>query len=274
MSLKKEVYHILEEGDSKNFVGLLINKGLVVLIFLNIIAIILWSMPEPHPHLYFALNLIDHISLVVFTIEYVLRIWCCTANPMFAHPVTGRIRFALRPMMIIDFLAIFPFYLPYFFPDMRFLRAVRLFRLFRMVKIVRYTHAVHMFGRIIKNKSDQLMSAGTVFCLALLIFSCVMYHVEHDAQPEIFSSIPQSMWWCAITLTSTGYGDMIPVTSLGKFIGAVTAVTGICIYALPVGIIVTGFLDEFNKKKKKMKACPYCGRNIENHKEGAVHTLF
>lgn len=275
MNLKVQVYHILEEGDPKDFYAQLVNKSLITLILLNIFAIIFWSMPITNQYFLSALSVIDHVSIVVFSIEYFLRLWCCTENPKYAQHISGRIRYALSPMQVIDFLAIFPFYLPYLFPDMRFLRALRLFRLFRMAKIIRYTSAVHMFGNIIRRKREQLISAGTVFCLALLLFSCVMYHVENAVQPDVFSSIPASMWWCAITLTSTGYGDMVPITSLGKFIGALTAVTGICIYALPVGIIVTGFLDEFRKRKnKKVIRCPHCGNEIEKSETETAHTIF
>jgi len=175
----------------------------------------------------------------------------------------GRFRFALSAMPMIDLLAVLPFYLPFLGLDLRFMRAVRLFRLFRVAKLARYSEALRTFCRVLGAKKEELGVTLFTLFLLLLLASCLAYYAERDAQPEAFSSIPAAMWWGVCTLTTVGYGDVCPVTALGKGIAAVIAVLGIGMFALPAGILGSGFVEEIQKRKKCLQRCPHCGWEIE-----------
>ncbi|MBU4350585.1 potassium channel family protein, partial [bacterium] len=175
----------------------------------------------------------------------------CTLNENFRNPITGRLRYILTPFALIDLLAILPFYLPMIIPlDLRFIRAVRLFRLFRLFKMGRYSKAVLMLKKVLKEKKEELVLVVFVVFLLLIIFSSLMYFIEKEAQPEAFSSIPEAMWWGIITLTTVGYGDVYPITPLGKILGALIAFLGIGMFALPAGILGSGLVEAIQKKEK------------------------
>jgi voltage-gated potassium channel len=210
-----------------------------------------------------ALKWFEIFSVVVFSIEYFLRILCANVNPKYRQLVTGNLRFATTPLAIIDLLAILPFYLPFVGIDLRFIRALRIFRLFRIFKIARYLRALDLIKDVVKSKREELIISLVFTLFLLLISSTVMYYVEHDAQPEHFSSIPQTMWWGIATLTTVGYGDLFPITAIGKILGGIIAIIGIGLFALPTGILASGFSDELSRRKVKEKCCPACGRELE-----------
>jgi len=207
-------------------------------------------------------HIFEIVSIVVFTVEYLIRFWICTADQRYRHPVFGRVRYIVTPMAVVDLLAILPFYLPLLIPfDLRFSRALRLMRLFRVFKFGRYTSALHILGRVLRNKKAELYICIFTIMILLIVASSIMYFVERQAQPEQFSSIPATMWWGVATLTTVGYGDVYPVTVFGKLIGALIAVLGIGMFALPAGILASGFAEEFLRDERKK--CPHCGRAIE-----------
>lgn len=207
------------------------------------------------------------VSVIIFTVEYMLRIW--TADLMYTDKsqLKAKINYALSFMAIIDLLAILPFYLPMLIPiDLRVLRALRIVRLFRLFKINRYTTAFKTIGMVFKNKASQLISSMIVVFLLMLIASVLMYSVEHDAQPDNFTNVFQAMWWAVATLTTVGYGDIYPVTIIGKLLSAIIALLGIGMVAVPTGIITSGFaeiVEDDNKQADKKQYCPYCGHKID-----------
>ncbi|MCB1148803.1 MAG: ion transporter [Chlamydiia bacterium] len=260
--MKQKIYDILE-GSDRSYRARLILYFLIFVILLNLFLVVAESMPayKNAPIHYF--RWIDLLSVVVFTVEYGIRLWCCTVDPRYSHPITGRIKYAFTPMAIVDFLAVFPFYIPFFYTDLRFLRTLRVFRLFRVLKLFRYSDSVKLFGQVVRHKKDELLSSLLLFGAVVLLSACVIYFCENEAQPEAFSSIPAASWWSIITLTTIGYGDLVPITTLGKLVGSVVALFGIGTYALAVGILVTGFMEEFHKKSPKKTQCPHCGKEIE-----------
>ena len=175
----------------------------------------------------------------------------------------GRLRFSVTPMAVIDLLAILPLFLPLFGLDMRFIRIVRLLRFFRLAKLFRYSRALRLLGRVVLGKREELASICIVLVTLLVIASSLMYFVEHDDQPDKFSSIPQTMWWGVITLTTVGYGDYYPVTGAGKFIAACIAVLGIGMFALPAGLLGAGFVDELQARDGGERNCPNCGHRLD-----------
>ncbi|MAF49585.1 MAG: cyclic nucleotide-binding protein [Rhodospirillaceae bacterium] len=188
------------------------------------------------------------INLVIHLGNPGLRVWSCTENPVrdYGHPVFGRLRFAATPMAMIDLLAFLPFYLSAFFGiDLRMLRAIRLLRL---LKLSRYSPALSVIGAVVRAQHKALTAALLVMLIALLFSSSILFVLEHEVQPEKFASIPDSMWWALATLTTVGYGDVTPITPLGRFFGAITMILGIGMFALPTGVIATGFADEIRKR--------------------------
>ena len=202
--------------------------------------------------------------MIVFSGEYLLRIWSCVEDQEFSKPLTGRLKFSFTALAIVDLLAILPFYLPMILPlDLRLIRGIRLFRLFRLFKMGRYSQSLRTVGAVLKSQREELMITVFAVLMLLVISSSILYFVEHEAQPDAFSSIPHSMWWAVATLTTVGYGDIYPITSLGKFLGAIIAFLGIGIFALPAGILASGFSEVIQKGKVGRKKCPHCGEDID-----------
>jgi voltage-gated potassium channel len=251
--LKDCIYFLLEEPANHNPYRKAVIYTIFALITLNVIMVVL----ETEQALYLVyepiFHLVEIVSVAVFTVEYGLRIWVCTEHPDYAHPVWGRLRFALAPLMLIDLVAIAPFYLPLVVPlDLRILRIVRLTRVFRVLKLGRYSHAWETFAYVFRSKKEELFIAIVIIFVILTVASSAMYYAEHEAQPEKFSSIPAAMWWGVVTLSTVGYGDIYPITPAGKLIGAVVALSGIALFALPAGIIVAG-LAEWVQVKQRME---------------------
>ena len=222
---------------------------MVVLILLNVTVVILETLQPIHLMFFWEFAIIDLISVSVFTMEYIMRIWVCTLYDEYSHPITGRIRFAVSPYMLVDALAILPFYIPLIIPmDLRFLRILRLLRILRILKLGRYSDAVNTFHHILKRKKAELLLALSLLFIAMVLASSLMYYAEHEAQPEVFSSIPHSMWWALITLATVGYGDVFPVTATGKMLSGVVVIVGVMIFALPTAIFASGFIEEIDRE--------------------------
>ncbi|MGB9596118.1 MAG: ion transporter [Candidatus Poribacteria bacterium] len=265
-SIKKRIFDVLQGNHEGGIVGRIIEIFIILIIFLNIIAVIIEtveSIYNKNPDLFYDFEI---FSIIVFTVEYVLRLWGCTSRETYKNPIKGRIKFALTPLVIIDLISILPFYLPMLITlDLRFLRALRLLRIFRILKVGRYFESIRLIGKVFMMKKEEL--AITVFMVAILLIiaSCLMYYVENQSQPKAFASIPMAMWWGVATLTTVGYGDVYPVTPFGKFLGAIIALLGIGIFALPTGILGSGFIEEIaHKKSEKHKVCPHCGKEIDS----------
>lgn len=213
------------------------------------------------------LSAVEVLSVIIFTVEYILRVW--TSDILYGSlpSAKARVKYIFSFMAIIDLLAIMPFYLPMLISiDLRALRTLRLVRLLRLLKINRYTKALSTIAEVFRRKASQLISSLIVVGLLMLVAALLMYNIEHEAQPEAFSNVFQALWWSVATLTTVGYGDIYPVTTLGKVLSTIIALLGIGLVAVPTGIITAGFSeviekDEDNDEQKKY--CPYCGHKIK-----------
>ena len=263
MRPKSRVHEIMEMIPTEDVPSNIFHWFMIILILLNVMAVTLETVERFSYYTHY-FSAFEVFSIAVFTIEYLLRLWSCTADKKFESPVVGRIRFMVTPLALIDLMAVLPFYLPMIFPlDLRFIRVLRLFWVFRVFKMGRYTESFKTFGNVLRAKKEDL--AVTVFSVLILlqVASSLMYYAEHSAQPARFSSIPAAMWWGVTTLTTLGYGDIYPVTVLGKILGAVIALLGIGLFALPAGILASGFAEEIQKKRQTQRTCPHCGKEIE-----------
>ncbi len=245
--LRRRTYAFLELSVPGDHYGYWFDRFMIVLISANVIAVILESVPSlavVHGPLFDAF---DVISVLIFSVEYLLRVWACTADHGndYKHPILGRLKYMATPMAIVDLLAILPFYLGFFITlD---LRVLRVFRLLRLLKLTRYSPALAIIGNVMRAQSKALTAAVFIMLMALVLSSSILYILEHEVQPDKFGSIPEAMWWGLATLTTVGYGDVTPITPLGKLVGAVTMIVGIGMFALPTGVIAIGFSNEIRK---------------------------
>lgn len=261
MLIKNFLYKILIDPNADNHSAKLFNVGMIILISLNLTAVILETVQGLYQRYQSLFNWFEIISVIIFTIEYLLRLWVCS-DSKFPKSFVQRAKFAIQPLQLIDLVAILPFYMPFIGVDLRFIRAIRLFRLFRLFKIGRYSQSIKTLGRVVKSKKEELFITLFAGLVTLLMASILMFFVEHEAQPEKFQSILDGMWWGAVTLTTVGYGDVFPITPLGKLLGIVISIFGIGLFAMPAGIIASGFITELQKKKEPI-ICPHCGLKIE-----------
>lgn len=262
-ALRHRVHEVLREGPPGDALARWVNLGLAALIVLNVAAIILESVASVRAAAGPWFLAFEALSVAVFTAEYALRLWSCVEGAAFAGPVSGRLRFALRPMPLIDLAAVLPFYLTFATVDLRFLRVLRLLRILRVAKLARYSTAMQTLGRVLVKKREELSVTLLALLVLLVVASVLMYHAERGAQPEAFASVPAAMWWAVATLTTVGYGDVYPVTALGRLLGAVIAVLGIGMFALPAGILGGAFMEEVSARRRRPVACPHCGREID-----------
>jgi voltage-gated potassium channel len=190
----------------------------------------------------------DLVSVGIFSIEYALRLWTAVEMERFQHPLWGRLRYLATPLAIIDLLAVLPFYLGFFVQfDLRELRVLRLLRLF---KLSRYSSALSIMTATVRQEARGIGTILFVFLITLVAVSSLMYLVEHPAQPKVFSDVPAAMWWGVVTMTTLGYGDMVPVTPLGRMLGGLTAIIGIAMIALPAGVLASGFTEQMRLRRE------------------------
>ncbi|MDX2289475.1 MAG: cyclic nucleotide-gated ion channel [Hyphomicrobiaceae bacterium] len=245
---RRRVYEIIEVGRGEDTASRVVDGTLVVLILLNVIAFTLETVPSIEAAYAAELRLFEAFSVGVFTIEYVLRIWTAVEMPFLQRLPAwkARLHYATRPYLLIDLLAILPYYLSHFVPiDLRLLRALRLFRL---LKLARYSPALHTLVRVFYNERKVLTGALLLVGIALLFAATGIYYIERHANPESFGSIPQAAWWAMATLTTVGYGDVYPVTPLGRLFGSFVMLMGLTIVALPIAIISAGFAREMARR--------------------------
>ena len=264
--IKKKVYLLLhpDEGDTRW--DKIINTFLITVIILNVLAVILETVDSIHiPHRQFFRDF-DTVSVIIFSIEYILRAWSANYHDKYKHSIKGRIKYFFSLGALIDLIAILPWYLGAISGgfDLRILRIFRLVRILRLFRLTAYTKSAQMILNVFKKRFNELLLSFILTFFLIIIASCLVYFAEHDHNPQ-FTSIPTTIWWAVVTLTTVGYGDMAPITILGKTFSIIIMLSGVALLALPAGIITSGFLEELRiLKKPKPFNCPHCGNPIEH----------
>lgn len=259
--IRRRVWEIVGGARAGDAASHRFESGILLLIALNVVAVLLQSVKEVEARLAAPFHAFELFSVLVFSVEYLARLWSCVEDPRYQDPVRGRIRHALRPLALVDLLAILPFFVFFSAVDLRVLRAARLFRLVRLLKAGRYLAALVLLRRVLQARREELVMAGALMAVLLVMASSAMYFAENAAQPDKFSSIPASMWWAVATLTTVGYGDVYPVTPLGRLAASCISVLGIGFFALPTAILGSGFAEAV-RAIKDPRRCPHCGEEI------------
>lgn len=272
-TLKRKIFEIIGSPESPGIASKIFDISIICLIILNVVTVIVetfklsdWAVS--------ALWYIEFISVIIFTIEYLLRLYVSDLLYPDMNPISARLRYISSFMAVIDLLAILPFYLPYLLPiDLRVLRMLRIFRLMRLFKLNRYTSAMKVIVNVFKRKKHELLSSLAVVSILMIMAAVIMYNIENEAQPEVFDNALAALWWSVATLTTVGYGDIYPVTALGKILSALIALLGIGLVAVPTGIISSGFIEDIEENRNHKKDeqsdddkrcyCPYCGKKIK-----------
>lgn len=247
-NVRRTIYDLLERGSYHHRASLLVTRSIALLIVINLSAMVLESIPELQSEYRRTFLIIEYVSLVVFTVEYLLILWCAVEHPPLRHlaPWKARLMMAISPSGIVDLLAVLPFWISLFEPFD--LRALIVFRILRFLKLSRYSPAMRSLLEALYAERRALIGCLVIFFGAVLIAATFMHVAEGQIQPQKFGTIPESMWWAVVTLATIGYGDAVPVTGIGKIIGSVTIITGLVMIALPVGIVASAFSEQVHRR--------------------------
>ncbi|MAT39606.1 MAG: potassium channel protein [Ectothiorhodospiraceae bacterium] len=260
-TIKTRIYDIITPNETRPYAEQLFTLFITALIIFNVVAVILGTVTSLTEKYGRHLAIFNTASLIIFTVEYILRVWSCTSDAKYASPITGRIKFIFSPLALLDLIAIIPFVAP--FVTTADLRIFRILRILTIFKLTRYSAEFVIFGKVLSSKKTEIIMSAIAVVLLLVLSSTLMYFAEHKMQPHAFSNIPDAMWWAVVTLSTVGYGDILPHTPAGKVIASCVSVLGIAIFAIPAGIIASGFVEEMKKRtEEETTVCPHCGKDI------------
>jgi voltage-gated potassium channel len=268
---RRRLFEIIEVAGTGDRTSRAFDLTVMTLISLNVMAVVLSTVGSIEAAVGRYLGWFETFSIAVFTIEYLARLWTADLKTVCHDPVTGRLRYMLTPMAIVDLLAILPFYLPLVTGlDLRFLRAVRLVRLLMLFKADRYSHSLGLLRAVFHEKKGEIGVTFFIVLILIILSSGLMYYIENSVQPDRFGSIPEAILWSVATITSADPAGIYPVTVPGKLLGAFVALLGIGLFALPAGILASGFEDVLRSRRKAQAAqpfagqtCPHCGRRLD-----------
>lgn len=250
--LRKTLYHQLFEGAEPDGQLTLLNRILIVVIILAVTSAALSTEPQITGEWHHILLVSELVFGAIFLLEYAARIYAAAEQPGSGSDWQKRWRFIRSPLAIIDLIVVVSTLVPFLTADAAMLRTVRLLRVVAVMKFGRFSRAIRELAGAIADRMDDLIIVAALGTVILLFSSTAMYMIEGHVQPDKFGSIPRSMWWAVITLTTVGYGDVTPVTSAGKVVGAIVAISGVVLVAMPTGIIAAAFSDAMQRRRDKM----------------------
>ena len=259
LKIRKRLFQLLEGTER---IGRILQLSLMTLIALNVVAVMVDSVHDLAVQWSRPLHQFELVSVTIFSIEYLLRLWVAPERAAYAHPLWGRLRYLVTPLAILDLLAILPAFMPVTL-DLRFLRAVRMMRMLRIAKTARYSRALKVIRGVLADRRDELLATASVLLLVVVLASSLMFEIEHDAQPTVYTSIPATLWWAIATLTTMGI-DIRPITPVGRLLAGCIAICGVGLFAIPAGILGSGFVEKYMAQRSVKKTCPHCGKSLDS----------
>lgn len=253
-SLRQRVNTLFDHDLPSNLAARLISGFVGLLIVVNVSSVVLESVESLRLKHFETFWWIEQVSTAVFAVEYLLRVWSAPdrVSGKFRAPFAGRLRYASQPFALVDLIAILPAILGMLGADD--LRVLRLLRLLRMLKLTRHSTAFTMVWDVFREEAHSIGAVLFMLVITLIMSGSIMYMLESDAQPEVFSSIPAAIWWALVTLTTVGYGDMVPVTVAGKVFGGFVAIVGVCTLALFSGLLTVSFMDQLRMRREQYRS--------------------
>lgn len=240
-STKERIFEIIQIAGGSDALSRAFDRIIIILIILSIVITTAQTFPLPDPAEKF-LYAVDAVCMVAFTIEYLLRLW--TADLLYPGSSHPWLRYIISPAAIIDLFSFLPFYLTGLVPaGMIVFRLIRVARILRLFRINRFLDPVSAILTVLQKKASLLLASFFLVFVLMFASSLLMYYVEHDAQPGVFENAFSGLWWAVSTLSTTGYGDIYPVTFLGKLMAIFITLLGMCLVAIPTGIITAGFME-------------------------------
>lgn len=261
--LRAQLFHILHKPDPSNPIARYVNYVLAMLIVSNAACVALESVQSISQEFSLAFRYFEYFSTSVFVVEYITRLWVCVEQGRYASPGTGRLRYAAHPLPLLDLLVIATFWAPI---DLRFLRVARMVRLLKVLRLESFEHALERILESLDRRRELLLVAIVLMLLSIYASAAIVYQLEHKTQPQVFTSIPTTFWWAMTTLTTIGYGDMVPLTPLGRLFAGLISIFGIGVFALPTAIVTAAIL-EAGSENSGPSHCAHCGKEPHAHKE-------
>ena len=246
--LRRRLFHELEPSHREAGLSGL-NRFIVVVILVSVAFVVVESEPAIHDSHPFLFHAVEILFGTVFLVEYVARMWVAAEDPRYSDGLRGRLRYAMTPSALLDLLAVMPLFLHVIGAEAYIIRILRVVRVLRLAKLGRFTIATRALSHAVHARRYELMISFGVALFILVLTSTLMYIVEGHTQPNVFGSIPRAMWWAIATLTTVGYGDVVPLTTAGRILGGITAVTGVGLIAMPAGILAAAMSDAIHTRR-------------------------
>jgi len=252
-TLRQKVYALVNETPDSGKLHEIFEFIIVIWVLISVASVILESVDSINYYFHVEFIIIDTIAVAIFSTELLMRIYSCTEDPKYQHWLAGRINFSRQLSSLIDIVAIAPFFLESLLDHLFDLRFLRVFRLMRLFKLGRHSAATKSLFYVIQREWPVMKAAIFIMLMLVMLAACLGYLFEHEAQPDKFENIPQSIYWAVITLASVGYGDISPVTPAGRTITIILALLGIGIFAIPAAILASAFSDQLRIERETMK---------------------
>lgn len=286
--IRQYLYATMEVPSSIDNQGWNYEVFMMVLIFLNAIAMIIGTVSSIQLQYDWFLIPFEYFSIIIFTIEYILLLWVCTENKEYSDPVMGRIRYAMTPIAIINLVSVLPAFIPFLAPfDLRALRMIRLFRVFRILKLSKYSDSLKTLFKALDAKKEQLLMTFLIIIFLVFMASIFIYYAENGDNPSpAFSDIPHTIWWGMVKLSPISEESGYPITGGGKMIASGLALLEIGIFAIPAGIMASAFEEQIridrDEKDRRLKECeieldqikegicPHCKRPFDDSTDNTI----